>query len=70
MLEVLKASDIEHYPVTYYILGAIDARRGDFESAAAKLRQFLQTKPDAETAESVRKILAEWAADDQAKKTP
>lgn len=64
-LEVQKNSDLQPYPVIYYILGAIDARRGNFDSAAAKLRQFLQTNPDAATADSVRKILAEWAKADQ-----
>jgi TolA-binding protein len=69
-LEVEKSFALEQYPLTYYILGATEARRGDFESAATRLRQFLQTKPDAETAESVRKILAEWAEDDRRKKGP
>jgi tetratricopeptide (TPR) repeat protein len=64
-LEVQKLSDLDRYPLTYYILGAIDARHGNFESAAVKLRQFLQTKPDAQLAESVTKILAEWALEDQ-----
>ena len=64
-LEVQKNSDLGPYPVIHYILGAIDARRGNFDSAAVKLRQFLQTKPDAATAEAVSKILAEWAKIDQ-----
>jgi hypothetical protein len=64
-LEVQKNADLEPYPVVHYILGAIDARHGNFDSAAVKLRQFLQTKPDAATADAVRKILAEWAKADQ-----
>ncbi len=66
-LEVQKLSELDRYPLTHYILGAIDARRGNFESAAVKLRQFLQTKPDAQLAESVSKILAEWELDDKTK---
>jgi TolA-binding protein len=63
-LEVQKGADPENYPLTYYILGAADARHGDFESAARKLQRFLQTKPDADTADAVRKILAQWQEQD------
>jgi TolA-binding protein len=68
-LEVQRSGAIERYPITLYILGAIDARKGNFDAAAVKLRQFLESNPDRETADSVRKILAEWAAADQ-KTTP
>ncbi len=62
------SAGINQFPVTLYILGAIDARKGRFEAAEAKLRQFLETSPDPETADSVRKILADWAAVDAGKK--
>jgi Flp pilus assembly protein TadD len=67
-LEVQRSSALDRFPVTYYILASIDARHGDFESAAAKLRQYLLTKPDVQTADSVNAILAEWALDEGTKK--
>jgi TolA-binding protein len=62
-LEVKKSPALERYPLTYYVLAAAEARHGDFQSAIDNLRKFLDTKPDPETAESVRKVLAEWTQD-------
>jgi tetratricopeptide (TPR) repeat protein len=70
-LEVQKmagAAGISQFPITLYILGATEARKGKFESAEAYLKEFLATNPDQETADGVRKILADWAAVDAAKK--
>ena len=60
-LEVQRSSALGRFPVLYYILASVEARHGEFELAAAKLRLFLQSNPDAETAATVKAILAEWA---------
>jgi predicted Zn-dependent protease len=69
-LEVQRSSALDRFPVLYYILASVEARRGAFEPAGAKLRLFLQSNPDTETAAAVKAILAEWALDDQTKKAP
>jgi cytochrome c-type biogenesis protein CcmH/NrfG len=70
-LEVERSSALSRFPVAYYILASAEARHGEFEIAAARLRQFLQTNPDPDTAVSVRAILAEWSAlDDKPRKAP
>jgi len=55
-----KSREVERYPLTHYILGGIKAQRGDFESAAARFRDYLATKPDAATTQSVNDLLADW----------
>ena len=45
-----------------------DAKTPGLSPAAAKLRQYLLTKPDVQTADSVNAILAEWALDEGTKK--
>jgi tetratricopeptide repeat protein len=62
--------DVERYPMTHYILGAIKAQRGDFESAAARFRDFLATKPDAATAQTVGELLTDWEREGRITKVP
>lgn len=59
-LALWNTPEVARYPLTHYILGAVKAQRGDFESAAARFRDFLATKPAEETAKSVGELLAEW----------
>ncbi len=59
-LVLWKTREVERYPLTHYILGGIKAQRGDFESAAARFRDFLATKPDAAITQSVTELLADW----------
>ncbi len=66
-LEVRKSADVERFPMTYFILGTIQAQRGDLQSAAANLRRYLQSGPDPGTAESVGKLLGEWERDGKIK---
>ena len=69
-LALWKTRDVERYPLTHYILGAIKAQRGDFESAAARFRDFLATKPDAATTQSVNELLADWEREGRITKVP
>jgi tetratricopeptide (TPR) repeat protein len=59
-LAVFNTSDLERYPLIHYLLGAIAAQRGDFEKAAFRFHQFLQTRPDPAVAASVQEVLADW----------
>ncbi len=59
-LALWNTPEVARYPLTHYILGAVKAQRGDFESAAARFRDFLATKPAVETAQSVNELLSEW----------
>jgi hypothetical protein len=42
------------------MLGAIEARRGDFASAALEFRRFLELRPDSDTTDRLSKMLADW----------
>ena len=59
-LAVFNTSDVERFPLIHYYLGAIAAQRGDFQKAAFRFEQFLQTRPDAATAASVQEVLSDW----------
>jgi tetratricopeptide (TPR) repeat protein len=69
-LAVWRTRDIERFPVTNYILGAIKAQRGDFESAAARFRDYLATKPDAATVKTVTELLADWEREGRIARIP
>jgi tetratricopeptide (TPR) repeat protein len=69
-LAVWRTRDVERFPVTHYILGAIKARRGDFESAAARFRDYLATKPDAATVKNVTELLADWEREGRITRIP
>ena len=62
--------EVERYPLTHYILGGIKAQRGDFESAAARFRDYLSTRPDPATAQSVNELLADWEREGRITKVP
>ena len=62
--------DVERFPMTHYILGAVKAQRGDYESAAARFRDFLATKPDAAHAQAVGELLADWEREGRIQKIP
>jgi hypothetical protein len=69
-LAVWRTRDVERFPVTHYILGAIKAQRGDFESAAARFRDYLATRPDAATTETVNELLADWEREGRIARIP
>ena len=69
-LAVWKTRDVERFPLTHYILGGIKAQRGDFESAAARFRDFLATGPEPATAQSVRELLGDWEREGRITKVP
>ncbi|HEY3130998.1 MAG TPA: hypothetical protein VGL91_16205 [Acidobacteriota bacterium] len=60
LLAVQQSSDGQRYPFTHYMLGAIEARRGDFASAALEFRRFLELRPDSDTTDRLSKMLADW----------
>lgn len=66
--QVQSSNEAKRYPVSHYILGAIQARRGDYASAASEFRLFLETKPDPNTSAAVHKMLAEWEQQGHVKK--
>jgi tetratricopeptide (TPR) repeat protein len=68
-MSVFDTPDLERYPFIYYILGAIQARRGDFATASVRFRQYLLTKPDAATAASVEELLADWEREGRLKRS-
>jgi tetratricopeptide (TPR) repeat protein len=69
-LAVWRTRDVERFPVTHYILGAIKAQRGDFESAAARFRDYLATRPDAATTKTVNELLADWEREGRIARIP
>ena len=48
------------YPVTYYILGWIQAKRGNFKLAAAEYRQLMEIQPTAPVGRELREQLDQW----------
>jgi tetratricopeptide (TPR) repeat protein len=69
-LALWKTRDVERFPMTHYILGAVKAQRGDYESAAARFRDFLATKPDAAHAQAIGELLADWEREGRIQKIP
>jgi tetratricopeptide (TPR) repeat protein len=59
-LRVQGSNEVQNYPLVYYVLGWILSQRGDFDSAAAQFRQFLEIQPEAQLAERLRAQLADW----------
>jgi tetratricopeptide (TPR) repeat protein len=68
-LALWNTREVARFPLTHYILGAVKAQRGDFESAAARFRDFLATKPDAAAAQSVGELLSDWEREGRITKT-
>ena len=50
----------DDYPYASYMLGYILANQGEFESAAAQLRDFLKIKSEAAEADQIKAHLAQW----------
>jgi tetratricopeptide (TPR) repeat protein len=59
-LLVLNNDQARNYPLTYYVLGFVDAQRGNFLSAAVRYRTFLEIQPNASLANKVKDQLAQW----------
>ena len=48
------------YPLTHYILGWIQSRKGDFEAAADEYRQFLEIEPMAPIGNELQEQIDQW----------
>lgn len=48
------------YPLTHYILGWIQSRKGDFEAAADEYRQFLEIEPMAPIGKELQEQIDQW----------
>ena len=48
------------YPVTHYILGWIQSTKGNFESAAAEYRQFMEIQPAAAIGQELKEQIGQW----------
>lgn len=59
-LRVQKSGEVQNYPLIHYVLGWIMSQRGDFDSAAAQFRNFLEIQPEARLAERLVEQLADW----------
>jgi len=59
-LLVLDSNQLHTYPLVYYVLGYVESQRGNFPSAAARYRSFLDVQPDASLAGKLRGQLAQW----------
>jgi predicted TPR repeat methyltransferase len=57
---VLNNNQAETYPLTYYVLGFAESKRGDFPSAAARYRTFLEIQPKASFAAKLKEQLDQW----------
>jgi len=60
VLQVQGSSRAQNYPFAHYILGWIMSQKGNFHSAAAEYRRFLEVSPTAEVAEELRDQLDQW----------
>jgi Tfp pilus assembly protein PilF len=59
-LRVQESAEVQNYPLVYYVVGWIMSQRGDFDSAAAQFREFLEIQPEVRLAEQLREQLADW----------
>ena len=48
------------YPLTHYILGWIQSRKGNFEAAADEYRQFLEVQPMAPIGKELQEQIDQW----------
>ena len=62
-LKVNEADVSERYPVTSFILGGIEARKGDISAAAANLERYLELQPEGALADQSRQLLAQWTSE-------
>ena len=59
-LLVQERNQAQIYPLVYYVLGFAESQRGDFPSAAAYYRRFLEIRPNASLARKLSEQLAQW----------
>jgi Tfp pilus assembly protein PilF len=59
-LWVQSSSEADSYPVTHYILGWIQAKRGNFELAATEYWQFMEFQPTAPVGKELQEQLDQW----------
>ena len=59
-LLVQERNQAQIYPLVYYVLGFVESQRGDFSSAAAHYRSFLELRPDVSMAQQLSKQLVQW----------
>ena len=59
-LLVLKHNQAQIYPLIYYVLGSAEAQRGNFPSAAARFRSFLEIQPSLSLSGKLKEQLALW----------
>jgi len=62
-LKVQDGSQAARFPGTHYVLGWIQARRGDFFSATQEYRAFLEMQPQAPIAVDLREQIATWESE-------
>ena len=61
--KILNSSEARNYPRMRYLLGIVLAGKGNFPSAAAELRRYLEIIPDAPEAEPLKEELQKWEAE-------
>ena len=59
-LRVLEHNQAQIFPLTYYVLGLADSQRGNFPSAAARYRTFLEIQPHVSLSGKLKEQLALW----------
>ena len=60
ILRVQKSSQAQDYPAIHLILGWVESEKGNFQSAAAEYRSFLEAQPTALITEKLKKQLTQW----------
>ena len=60
VLQIQESRRADNYPFAHYILGWIMSQKGNFPSAAAEYRIFLEVVPTAGVAEELKVQLAQW----------
>jgi hypothetical protein len=60
ILRVQKSSQAQDYPAMHLILGWVESEKGNFQSAAAEYRSFLEAQPTALITEKLKKQLTQW----------
>ena len=60
ILLIHRSSQAQDYPLTHYMLAWILSQRGDFLSAAAQLRHYLEIDPIPQIAAELKDQLAQW----------
>lgn len=60
VLQINESGKAEDFPFSHYILGWIMSQKGNFHSAAAEYRRFLEVVPTAGNAEELKIQLDQW----------